>query len=172
VGRQPPFDAGVGGLDARSQADPLGRLRPRLEGAGRDAVEGGDQEPGAAVRQPGEQVARGVPWADRLGERAEHRAGVQPGLDEEGRGAGDLVAGHDRVLHGSRPAPGRQHREVQVDPAVLRQVERGLRDQRAVRDDRRAVDGEVGQVLEELRLPGRAGLQHRDAGGVGPLRDR
>ena len=164
--------ARVGGLDPRRQADPLGRLRLGDEAAVGDPVEGGDQQPGAADGQPAQQVAGGVPRADRLGHRAEDRPGVQPGLEAERRGAGDLVAGHDRVLHGRRPAPGRQQREVQVDPAVPGQVERGLRHQRAVGDDRRAVDVEGGELLEELRFARRPGLQDRDPRGVGPLGHR
>ena len=48
---------------------------------------------------------------------AEDRAGVQPLLEAEGRGAGHLVAGHHGVLHGGGAAPRGQQREVQVDPA-------------------------------------------------------
>ena len=61
---------------------------------------------------------------------------------------GHLVAGDDRVLHGGRAAPGGQHREVQVDPAVGRDVQQRRRDQGAVGDDRRRVDRE----LREPRL--------------------
>ena len=53
-----------------------------------------------------------------------YRPYVGPGvelLDEpERRRSGHLVAGHQRPLDRGRAAPGRQHREVQVDPAVLR----------------------------------------------------
>jgi hypothetical protein len=61
---------------------------------------------------------------------------------------------------------------VQVHPAVPRQVERGLRHEGAVGHDRRAVDGEVGELRQELRLPGRPRLQHRQAGRIGALGDR
>ena len=57
--------------------------------------------------------------ADRLGHQAVRRTGVEL-LDDPERGrAGDLVAGPDGVLHRGGAAPGGQHREVQVDPAVL-----------------------------------------------------
>ena len=57
----------------------------------------------------------------RLGEQAVRRAGVELLDEPERRGAGDLVAGHQRALHRGGAAPGRQHREVQVDPAVRRE---------------------------------------------------
>ena len=68
VGGQRPVDAGVGGLDPRREADALGRLRLGDQGAGGDAVEGRDQQARAADGEPAEQVAGGVPRADRLGD--------------------------------------------------------------------------------------------------------
>jgi hypothetical protein len=104
----------------------------------------------APARPAVEQVAAGVGGPDPLGEHAEHRPGVQPLLEPEGAGAGDLVAVQQRVLHRGRAAPGRQQREVQVHPAVHRQVEQGWRHQRAVRDHRDAVRGERAQPLLEV----------------------
>ena len=89
--------------------------------------------------QPAQQVARGVGGRDGLGDHAVHRAGVEPLLQPEGGGAGDLVAVPERGLHGRRAAPGGQQREVQVDPAVPGHVQRRARHQRAVGDDRAAV---------------------------------
>ena len=74
-----------------------------------------------------------------LGQRAVDRAGVQARLQLEDAGAGDLVAVQHGVLHRRRAAPGGQQREVQVDPAVLGDLQRGRRHQRAVRDHRHAV---------------------------------
>ena len=59
----------------------------------------------------------------RLGEQAVRRSGVQLLDEPERRRAGDLVAGHQRALDGRGAPPGREHREVQVDPAVRRDVE-------------------------------------------------
>src|SRR5205807_5289979 len=89
-----------------------------------------------------------------LGDRAEDRPSVEAGLELEDRGAGDLVAVQYGVLDRRRTAPGGQQREVQVDPAVPGDRKRGGRDEGAVRDDRYAVRGDVGQPGEELRLPG------------------
>ena len=152
VGGQVPVDLGVGGFDPRREADPLGRLRFGDECPGGDPVEGGDQEAGAADGEPAEQVAGGVAGADGLGDRAEDRAGIQPCLQAEGGRAGDLVTGPDRVLHRCGAAPGGQQREVQVDPAVRRQVQGGLRHEGPVGHDRGAVDGQLGELLQELRL--------------------
>ena len=93
--------------DLRREADAVGRLRDGDERAVLDAVEGGDQQAGARARQPVEQVAGGVGGPDRLGEHAEHRAGVEPLLEQEGRGAGDLVA-----VPGPRAAPGAAPRQA------------------------------------------------------------
>ena len=76
-------------------------------------------------------------WLRPIGARL-HRedvAGVEFGHELEDRGAGLLIAGHDRALHGSRAAPARQQREVQVDPAEPRGAEQRLAHQTAVRDD-------------------------------------
>ena len=63
------------------------RCRRGWRRAGHPATPAGRGAPGC-VRRP-----------DRLGHDAEDGTGVQPGLEQEGRGPGDLVAGHDRVLH-------------------------------------------------------------------------
>ena len=71
----------------------------------------------AAPRRPaGQQLTTGVVGADHLGEGAEDGAGVQALLQPERGGPCHLVAGHDRVLDGRGPPPGRQQGEVQVDP--------------------------------------------------------
>ena len=92
---------------------------------------------------------------------AERRAGVQRRHDAERRRAGDLVAGPQRVLHRGRAPPGRQQREVQVHPAVRRDVERALRQQRAVGDDRAAVRCQRAQLGLEVRVAGVLRLEHR-----------
>ena len=79
--------------------------------------------------------AGGVVGAHRLGERAEHGPGVEALLEEERRGAGDVVAGHDGALHRRGSAPGGQQREVEVDPAVraARRARPGARGRRTPR---------------------------------------
>ena len=56
----------------------------------------------AAVRQPLQQVTGGVLRADGFGQGAEDGAGVQPFLEQEGDGAGDVIAGDDGALHRAR----------------------------------------------------------------------
>lgn len=127
--------------------------------------------PAPAERQPGEQVTAGVGGTHLLGEDAVHRAGVEPLLDQEGRRAGHLVPGHDRVLHGGRAAPGGQQREVEVDPAPGGDGERLLGEQRPVGDDRAAVRGDLPQPGEEVLVARPGGLEHLDAGLLGALGD-
>ena len=100
--------------------------------------------------------------SDPLGHHAERRARVELLHDPERGGAGDLVAGPDRVLDGRRAAPGGQRREVQVHPAVDGDVERRLRQQRAVRDHRAAVGPQGAQLLLELGVARVGGCEHRD----------
>ena len=103
VGRQRPAHPRLLGAQLGREADALGRLRHRVQRAVGQGVHRRDEQTGAGVGQPVEQGARGVVGAHRLGERAEHRPGVEPLLEHEGRGAGDVVAGHD-----ARAAPGRR----------------------------------------------------------------
>ena len=137
-----------------------------------DAVERGDEQAGAGRGEPVEQVAAGVGGPDLLGRDAVDGTGVHAGLEAERRRAGDLVAVQQRVLHGRGAAPGRQQREVQVDPAVHRDVEHRLRDERAVRHDRAAVGRELAQPRLELLVARVDRGQHLDAGRLGPLADR
>jgi hypothetical protein len=140
------------GGELRRQRDAVVRLRAGFECAVLDAVEGGDEQPGARFRQPQQQVAGGVGRRDRLGDHPEVRPGVHALLEPEGRRAGHVVAGEQRVLHRSGAAPGRQQREVQVDPPMNRDVERRPRQQRPVRHDRAAVGRDLRQPFEELGL--------------------
>ncbi len=132
-------DLGVVDGDLGGERHAVGRLRRPDEQAGLEPVHRRHQQPRAGHGEPAEQVAARVRGRDGLGDDAEDRAGVEPLLEQEGGGAGDVVAVPHRVLHGCRAAPGGQQREVQVDPAEARDVEGGTRDQRAVRDDRAAV---------------------------------
>ncbi len=100
---------------------PVGRLLAGLQRAVLDAVEGGDQQPGAALGQPRQQVAGGVGRAGCVSVITPNVGPASSSLTIR-----NVVApvtsspAQMRVLHRRRPAPGGQHREVQVDPAVLR----------------------------------------------------
>ena len=156
--RRRPVDPGVGhGASCRAIDTPVGRLGRGDQRAVLDAVHGRDEQPGPGL--PASRSSRSPavsPGRIGLGDDAEHRPGVQAGLDAERGRAGDLVAVQDGVLHRRRAAPGRQQREVQVDPAVRRHVERGRRQQRAVGDDGAAVDASSAQLGEEVRITGAA----------------
>ena len=154
---------------ASSDGDLAARSRPRRPAAGAatrvpSAMPSmvATSRPAPLIGQPAEQVAGGVAGPDRLGDDAEHRAGVEAGLDAERRRAGDLVAVQDRVLHRGGAAPGRQQREVQVHPAVRGDGERGRRQQRAVGDDRDSSRVRARRSRSRKSgSPGRGGRQHR-----------
>ena len=128
--------------------------------------------PAPDTAEPAEQVTGGVPGPDRLGQHAEHRPGIQLTDDLERGRAGQVVAVQDGVLHRRGAAPGREQREVQVDPAVLGDVQRGLREQRAVRGHRAAVRGDGPEPAEEILVPHPGRLEHLEAGLGRALRDR
>ena len=115
-----------------------------------------------------EQFAAGVRGPYLLGHRAVHRAGVQAPLDQEGGGAGHLVAGHHRVLHRRRPAPGGQQREVQVDPAVRRDRRRpSAAAPRTRRPGSSRARARVSRARNSWSLG--SGLEDLDAGLLGAL---
>ena len=95
--------------------------------------------------------------------RGEDRPGVQLEHDPERGRPGDPVAGDDRVLHRGGAAPGREEREVQVDPAVLRDVQHPLGQQRPVGHHRAAVRRQVGEPVDELLVPRPLRLQDLQA---------
>ncbi len=137
AGRVPRHARVVDGDLAGAIDTPSGSCERGDERAVGDAVHRREQQAGARLRRAGRAGRRLVSVrADRLGHDAEHRTGVEAGLDQERGCAGDVVAVQDRVLDGRGAAPGGQQREVQVDPAVARHVERALRQQRAVGDHR------------------------------------
>ena len=72
-----PVDPGVVDGDLGRERHVVGGLRSRLERAVGDAVEGGDQQPGATLGEAREQLAGGVPRPDRLGHHAVRRTGVE-----------------------------------------------------------------------------------------------
>jgi len=128
------------------------RLRYRPQRPVLDPVQRGDQQLGADGGQPLKQAARGVGGPHRLGHHAEHRAGVQFLDDPEGGGAGDVVPVQNRVVHGRGAAPGGQHREMQVHPAMPRDVKSLLREQRPVGGHRAAVRRDFAQPVEKHEI--------------------
>src|SRR6266542_3209077 len=166
--RVAPAHLGVLDGQLRRQGHALVRLRHGRGGTGLDPVQHRNQQPRARDGQPVQQVACGVPGTDGRGERPVHRAGVQPGFEQEHAGTGQLVAVQHSVLDGRGAPPGGQQREVQVDPAMARDRQRGLRHQRAVGHYRHAVRGEGAQPVEKRRLPRPDRGQHLDAALVGP----
>ena len=93
-------------------------------------------------------------------------------LEEERRRSGDVLAGHHRALHGGSAPPGGEQREVQVHPAVSRDVERRSGDDRAVGDDRAGVGRHLAQPVVERRVLGGGGGEHRHTEGFGAYANR
>ena len=106
------------------------------------------------------------------GHQAVRRTGVEL-LDDPERGRpAHLVAGPDGVLHRGGTTPGGQHREVQVHPAVHRDVQRRLREQGAVGDHRAAVGTELAQRRLEVGVARVPRLEHGYAELLGAHADR
>ena len=160
---QLPVHPRVGRGDLRGEAHALGRLRDGLDRAVLDPVQRRDEQFGSRVRQPVEQRAGRVVGPQRLGQHPVHGARVKFLDDGERAGAGHVVAVQDGVLDRRGSAPGRQDGEVQVDPAVRRDVQRGLGQQRPVGGHRAAVRGDLAQPVEELRIAGPGRGEHLDS---------
>ena len=158
-----PDDLGVVDRDLRGEADPVRGLVPGLQRAVLDAVEGLHEQAGPTLGEALQQVAGRVAGADGLGHQAVRRTGVEL-LDDAERGRpAHLVTRPDGVLDRGGTAPRGQHREVQVHPAVLRDVQRRLRQQSAVGDHRTAVGTELAQRRLEVGVARVCRLQHRHA---------
>ncbi|KFC51822.1 hypothetical protein GY12_18190 [Micrococcus luteus] len=98
----------------------LGRGR---RGAVRQAVEHVDHERAAALGEVGEHGPGGLVGRDGAGEPGEDGSGVQALFELEHVG-GDLgLPGHHSALDGGGAAVGRQRGEVQVEPAVARDLQ-------------------------------------------------
>ncbi len=156
----------------RRVGDPVGRLRHGPDGAVLDTVQRGHQQACSGHREPVQEFPGGVGGFDELGDGPEHRARVELPHDPERRGAGDLVTGPDRRLDRRGATPGGQQGEVQVDPAVTRHRESGLRQQRAVGDDGAGIRRQLGQPGQEVLVTGTPGGEDLDAVFVGEGADR
>ena len=117
--------------------------------------------------------AGGVVGAHPLGHQPVRRPGVQLPDDPERRRTGDLVAGPQRVLDGRGAAPGGQHGEVQVHPAVRSGMSSADCGSRAPYATTGQQSGrQRPQRLLELRVARVVGLEDRDAELGGALGDR
>ena len=163
MGGQVPAHPGIVDRDLRCDGDAVGRLRYRRQRSVGDAVQCRLQQRGTRNRQPVKQIARGIGRPDRLGDDTVDGSGVQCGLDLERGGAGHRVACRDRRLHRRRTTPGRQQREVQVDPAVLGHGQQAVAEQRPVRHDRACLGRQFRQLRDEFVGVGPGRPQHRDA---------
>ncbi len=139
---------------------------------GEALVESPHQQGRAPFDQGGPKVVGSVVVTDLDLVTGVDRAGVEPLLEEKCRGARHLIPREHRVLDRGRSAPGRQQREVQVDPAARGDVEHGARHESAVRHDRAAVRRELPQLLLELLLARVPRRQDRDAVLEGQLLHR
>ena len=159
--RRGPVDPGVVDGDLRRVRDAVGRLRagrPACRPRSRPWWPPAAPAPASASRSEQRRPrCRSAPIG--LGDHAEHRAGVQALLQLERGGAGDLVAVPQRGLHRRGAAPGRQQREVQVDPAV-----RGDRQRRPAAPARRRRP--PGSSPARARAAGRGTRARRGRAGV------
>ncbi len=141
------------------------------EGAVFDPIQRVDEEPSTAQREPLQQLTRCVIWSDRLRHHGEDGPSVELEHNSEGRRARYLITSQDRALDWRRATPSRQQREVQVDPAVPRDVQDPLREQCAVCDHRAAVRRNLSQATDKLLIPGTLRPQDLNAKFGGVLRD-
>ena len=129
-----------------------------------DAVEGRDQQTSAGTREPVQEIATGIGGTDRFRHETENRAGIQSLFELERGCPGHVISMRKRVLHGSRPPPSGQQREVQVDPAKSGDIERGPRNQCAIGDHRATVGIDLFEPRQEIRLARSLGLEGLDTG--------
>ncbi len=165
TGGRGPVDAGVVDGDLRGVRDAVGRLRAGIERAVLDAVQRGHQQRGTGRRRAGRAGPRRCRWR-ATGSVTTPNTGPVSRPSSSRNVLAPVISSPcaQRGLHRGRAAPRRQQREVQVDPAVPRHVERRPRDQRAVGDHRAAVRGELARARRGTsgsRRPG--GREHRDA---------
>ena len=116
------------------------------------------------------QGLRVVGWPDRRGGLGKHRAGVEAGVHLHDGDAGLRLAVEQGALDRRRAAVGREKGAVDVEAAVRREVENGLRENLAVGGDD---DQAGGEWLEGFRVvPEAFRLVHREAARLGLALDR
>ncbi len=147
----------VGGLDLVRVRD----LRLVLVHEARPLVQRSHEQLAAEPLEADRERPVVVVAADRLRLLQAHRAGVEALGDAHDRDAGGVVAGHDRPLHGRRPAPARQQRRMHVDHLVGRQQR--LLDQHTVGADARDLRRDGGDSVERLGVVQPLGLDHLEA---------
>ena len=144
------MDLAVGGGEHGGERGQRVILRLRANAPVRNGAQHIEDQGRPGPRQPLQKVPTGVPATDGLGESAVDRTGVEPLLESEHTGPGDVISGNDRSLDRSGSAPSGKQREVEVQPAVLRDVQQIGRNQAAVGDHDRDVDPEVAQPVAHV----------------------
>jgi hypothetical protein len=111
--------------------------------------------------------AGGILAADRDRVPRHDGPGVEPGVHAHHADPGLGVARQDGALDGRRTAPARQQRRVNVEAAVARMIEHGLRQDEAVGRDHHDVrrDGQQRRLLLGAAEPFRLVNRHAMAGG-------
>ena len=162
-----PIDAGILDLDARRECHTVRRLRLRTERAVFEGIERCHEQRRAGSGHALEQVTTRLAIADARGLLEQDRPRVQALVDAEGSGSRLGVTRPDRVLHGCRAAPSREEREVEVDPPVHGDRERGRRQECAVGDNGTAVRCQVGEGRECIGVPQARGREDGQAEFIG-----
>ena len=183
-----PVDPGVLDRELRRERDALGRLRHRPSVPSLDPVERRDEQPGAAVGHPVEQVAGRVVAGGRLGHHAVDRTGVQalaragtcvapvtssPAMSARWTGAAPRQAGSSEKCRLTQPcardvergaaAPARRRRRPGSSPAPARAAASGTRARAAG-----PASAPRGPALGPVPRPGRHELAAAPGRRVGP----
>ena len=132
----------------------------------------GDQRLASKRGQSIVQLAGGLVGPDIEHLDMKHGSAIEPCRHCHQAHAGLRVAGENRRLDGCGAAPARQDRCVNVETAVLRDVENCLRQYQAVRRHDQHIGLEVGQLSGRLLIAQRHRLLHGNALFDGVLLDR
>ena len=117
-----------------------------------------------------QEAIGGICGVDGFGDLPNDTPGVEAGINAEGRGPGDGVAGVDGRLHGGRPPPPRQKAKVQVNKPVRDQIQHILGDEIAVGHNWHAIRFQPAQFGAELVVVAQAGGgEHRNVMAGGEL---
>ena len=126
-----------------------------------------DDEVGADEGEPLREIDGRLVRADRRRASQEHRAGIETGVHEHRGDAGLGLSFGDRPLDRRGAAVLRQQRRVDVDAAVSRNVEQGLREDAAVGEDDSGVRGERRDQVARLVGADLRGLVDGNAEAIG-----
>ena len=124
-------------------------LRDGDGGAGGEVGQDLQHERSAALGEVGQDLPRGLPRVHRTVEAAEDGPGVQALLEPEDVRADGAHPVHQGPLHGGGAAVGGQAGEVQVEPAVRRDLQGVRGHERPVGHDDGHVRGEGAHLVED-----------------------